>query len=324
MRSPKLIAVVGALIFFGVGVLVGSFVSQKQTVTCASRYSFLNTSVVCGKSDVISKTGYEETRQRVNDFVESEQKAGRIDEFALYFRDLEHGPVFGINEISDFAPASLLKLPLAIVYMSFAENQPELLTKKLQYTGTTTVDLQRIKPQQTIKPNEPHTIEELLGIMLAYSDNASYELLNQYLTESSYRNNLRLEVFKEIGIIDPKDRIETTVSVRGYASILRILYNVSYLNADLSEKTLSWLAESDFSEGLKAGVPKDIAVAHKFGERAVEGQESKQLHDCGIVYYPDNPYLLCIMTRGDNFTELESIISAVSRMVYEEVDSRRL
>jgi hypothetical protein len=67
----------------------------------------------------------------------------------------------------------------------------------------------------------------------------------------------------------------------------------------------------------------NIPVAHKFGERTGFAGGVKQLHDCGIVYYPKNPYLLCIMTRGTDFTKLESTIAAVSKMVYQEFDSRK-
>lgn len=49
-----------------------------------------------------------------------------------------------------------------------------------------------------------------------------------------------------------------------------------------------------------------------------------ELHDCGIIYYPNNPYVLCVMTRGDSMEELKKIISTISLMTYKEVDSRRL
>jgi hypothetical protein len=86
---------------------------------------------------------------------------------------------------------------------------------------------------------------------------------------------------------------------------------------------LSLLVQSDFGGGLQSGVPPNIKVANKFGERILESGE-KQLHDCGIIYYPDNPYQLCIMTSGNNFKELEKIIREISKEVYEEVDSRRV
>jgi hypothetical protein len=56
-----------------------------------------------------------------------------------------------------------------------------------------------------------------------------------------------------------------------------------------------------YNDGLKAGIPANIELAHKFGERGIigmNGREQKQLHDCGIIYYPKHPYILCIMTRG--------------------------
>lgn len=70
-------------------------------------------------------------------------------------------------------------------------------------------------------------------------------------------------------------------------------------------------------------MPASVKVAHKFGERLLE-DSTRQLHDCGIVYYPENPYLICIMTHGNVYENLEKTIQDISKMVYKEVDSRRL
>lgn len=103
---------------------------------------------------------------------------------------------------------------------------------------------------------------------------------------------------------------------------IAITRSARIMSLEHSEKVLSLLAQSEFDQGTASGVPKDVRVANKFGERFI-GNE-KQLHDCGIVYFPQNPYLLCVMTRGKDFHELAGVISAISQMVYEEIDSRRL
>ena len=100
------------------------------------------------------------------------------------------------------------------------------------------------------------------------------------------------------------------------------MFNASYLSRESSERGLAYLAHSDFQNGLVAGVPQGITVAHKFGER-VSANGAKQLHDCGIVYYPTRPYLLCVMTRGDDFSKLTEVIQSVSRIVYQSVDEQR-
>jgi hypothetical protein len=42
----------------------------------------------------------------------------------------------------------------------------------------------------------------------------------------------------------------------------------------------------------------------------------RQLHDCGIVYAPGKPYLICIMTRGSDFKRLSPVIAQISKQVY--------
>lgn len=315
--------IIGSVAFFAAGAFGGHAFSRYSTSVCINAYSFINTDVECGSPDTIRKTGYKEVREKIDHFIKDEQKKGTLTHASVYFRDLKHGPVFGINEMAEFAPASLLKLPLALVFLNTAEGQPEILSHTFKYVGTSTVGEQRVKPSRSALPDHPYSIEEYLEMMLMYSDNASYEALESFLAAVPSRAQLRREVFQELGLIDPQDKIENTITVRGYASIFRVLYNVSYLNTENSEKVLTWLARSDYKDGLVAGVPAGVAVAHKFGERNFGGG-TKQLHDCGAVYYAENPYLLCVMTRGNDWNELAHAISTISGMVYKEVDSRRL
>ena len=105
-----------------------------------------------------------------------------------------------------------------------------------------------------------------------------------------------------------------------FSRFFRILYNGSYLNFEKSNKALELLTKIEFKDGLVAGLPSEVPVAHKFGER--QFGEEKQLHDYGIVYYPEKPYLICIMTRGKELSKLPHVISELSKVTYEEVSKK--
>lgn len=56
-----------------------------------------------------------------------------------------------------------------------------------------------------------------------------------------------------------------------------------------------------------------IEVAHKFRER--EAGSDQQLHDCVIVYYQPDPYILCVMTRRKDINDLAPVIQNISKQV---------
>ena len=90
----------------------------------------------------------------------------------------------------------------------------------------------------------------------------------------------------------------------------------------MSEILLGLLTETSYKNGLVAGLPEgEIKIAHKFGERKIG--KLIQLHDCGIIYYQENPYLLCIMTRGNDFYKQQIGIEMISRFIYSEIDKER-
>ncbi|MBX4206364.1 class A beta-lactamase-related serine hydrolase [Candidatus Parcubacteria bacterium] len=241
-----------------------------------------------------------------------------LDFASVYFRDLDDGQWIGVNEKEALASASLVKLPILISLLKDAETRPGFLEQRVAVTAADAgADLrQNIKPDRPVMPGETYTLGELAERMIVESDNVAAAAIIRATDEN------REQIYRAVGVKFHDEEDEVMVNVKNYAGFFRVLFNATYLSRENSEKALGILSKVKFTQGIVAGVPAGTPVAHKFGERSVtinglEGQT--QLHDCGIVYYPENPYLLCIMTRGNNFDNQEKFIAEVSRYFYAEV-----
>lgn len=321
----KLLWIFVLAIGFGLGFFVDQVVTNVREPSCDNgEFKYLNRDLICGRKFVIAKREYLSLKESLEQFVKEKVKDDAISEVSVYFRDLHAGPVLGINEHTEFTPASLLKVPLAIAYLSIGEENPEFFQTELMYKKIREAPNQAFPPREVIKENTRYSIDELLRRMIVYSDNLAYFTLEQYLKDAFPERKVYLETVRRLGIIADTDNPDEFITVKSYASIFVQLYHSTFFdNKETSEKILEMLAQSDFKGGLAAGLPQNIETAHKFGERFIAG-DIKQFHDCGIIYYPDNPYLLCVMTRGKDFQKLAETIGEISKMVYEEVDSRKL
>jgi beta-lactamase class A len=176
---------------------------------------------------------------------------------------------------------------------------------------------QNIVPDSKLELDKSYSIEELIRRMIVYSDNASKGLLLNNISEDVLN-----KVYTDLGIIIPDIRgKEDFLTTKEYSSFFRVLFNASYLNKDMSEKALGILSQTAFKMGIVRGVPSNIVVAHKFAERGNLSNQTVQLHDCGIVYYKEKPYLLCVMTYDRDFQELEAVIKEISEIAYKKIDS---
>ena len=249
----------------------------------------------------------------VTNYIARAIKAGTVRKVALYFRDLNNGPWFGIDEREQFTPGSLLKLPLALSVYYRAEREPELFSKLVTFDGTVPPEFASLGQgdEDTLQPGV-YTVKDLVTYVLRDSSNAAAALL------VSEQGDTHLEgVFTDLGIEPPKND-EYTLDVKTFGAFFRILYNASYLDQPASEELLRTMTQSTFTKGLRGGVPDTVVVAHKFGTRVL-GDGTRQLHDCGIVYADQTPYILCVMTQGQSVAALEQFIANVSRQVYEGV-----
>lgn len=236
---------------------------------------------------------------------------------SVYYRDLNNGPWFGINEDADFSPASLIKVPVMMAYYYEAENNPAVLEKEILATEDYDYSEQNIEPEYKLEKGKKYKVEDLIERMLVYSDNYAYYLLLDNVNPEKIE-----KVYVDLGISlakvdDPSGNI---ISVKSYSSLFRVLFNSSYLNKYYSEKALAILTRTKFYNGLVAGTPINIEISHKFGERRFLETGEVQLHDCGIVYYTDNPYLLCVMSKGRDLKKLASFIEEVSTIVFDYVE----
>lgn len=333
MSSPKqgngylkVLSVVGVFVGTAVGVGLCTFFFHNADEECDANLSFVTEDVQCNRVEyVLDKREYVVTRKNLEEYLLQEKEEGRLTRYVVYFRDLENGPLFGIHEKDAFVPASLLKLPVLLTYLKEAESTPAILDVELSFEWNNEMKLQQsFAPQETIEPGKTYTVRELLRKMIAYSDNASYEVLLQYLDDIDPDGRFYLDTMRELGIIEPTGQLVETLTPKSYASIFRALYNGSFLSPEYSNLALDFLSQSTFKDGLLSGLPEGIVVAHKFGERFGLPENQKELHDCGVVYYPGNPYLICVMVEGYEFPTLSSVIRNVSDMIYDEVDSRRL
>lgn len=326
--SPKWQFVI-LIVVFGFGCIVGRiFLAPVQSLAIQNlrdlnpHYRYIEPLLLCRILGLPTSPEFVGLQNKIKSRIDAANTD--IHRVSVIFRDLKKGYGFGINEDDKYAPASLLKLPLMIAYLKAMESDPNLLNKKLVMDND--IDLttqQNYPPKEFVKPGQVYTVQELINYMIMFSDNNAAVLLDSYLPAEA-----RYQVYRDLGLsIPPEGMAVEFMSARLYSYFFRILFNATYLSADLSEQAMDLLTQAHFPDGIESAVPSQIPIAQKFGERYVKITGSKEesnasyneLHSCGIVFYPERPYLLCIMTEGKGFDNLSAMIKEISGLIYSEI-----
>ncbi len=293
-----------------VGLLI--YIFQPKAVVPSTAYINSQTKALIQKYPYISKRVLNESE---NDlllrFVDLRTQlrsavAPYGDNFAFYFEYLPTGTSIGVNERNEFNPASLGKVPLAMAFfLNKEQGEVNLDTKvkiKPEYIDNKSGSLWQKGAGTEISFNDAITI------MLEESDNTAARLLADYVTDKDFD-----DVYKGLDLPYPEEN-SGMITAKGFSSILKSLYFASVLNKDNSEKILSLLTKSSFNDKLAAGIGDKIAVAHKIGF-----WENGLYSDCGIVYVPQRPYLLCMFSKTDEATA-RTRMQQISKIVYQYIN----
>lgn len=164
-------------------------------------YQFINPLLECEVGEeTIGARELQSFRHLTEKFIQEKKQLHQVSQVSVYFRDMNNGLVFNIAGEEKYAPASLLKVPLMMAYLKWAESSPGLLSKKL--TNSSRQDLnagQYFTPLRSIEYGKSYTVDELLYYMIGYSDNNAYFLLFARIDRTILH-----KVYTDLGLDVPK------------------------------------------------------------------------------------------------------------------------
>jgi beta-lactamase class A len=221
-----------------------------------------------------------------------------------------------INPEERYHPGSLMKVPLMITFLKLEEKKAGWLDKKILINK-----IENSVPSQTftskaIEKGKIYTVRQLLEYMIAYSDNNATWALHQFVDMEEYRNTYR---YLNVTVPDFQDP-NYTLSPKEFSTLMKVLYNSSYLSNDHSEFAVEMLMKSDFQLGFRKGFPEGTTIAGKFGEWGNDSAGIHELHESGFIYLDGKAYLVTVMTRGSEVQKLPGFIASVSKVIYENLE----
>ncbi len=317
----------GATTLLAIGFGVGWYSKPNTTVVpptsgCLrlSGYTYIRPLLTCDtnpagddyKEMIAVKTALEKT-------IAEAKARGDITKVSVYLRDLINRREMSIDPDETFYPASLKKVPLMLQYYKESESVQGLLTQTITIDDPTDYNAgTTIVPKEVPQFGKSYTNAQLIDYMINYSDNISFQVLLRNLGIEKFN-----QAYQDLQLHYPDNitSIDDYMTAYQFSLFFRTLFNATYLNKANSESVLALLSRTDYKSGLVAGVPSEVKVAHKFGIGTVQksgGTEQGELHDCGIVYTREHPYLLCVMTKSkaSDVAKVEHTIAKISETVY--------
>lgn len=283
------------ILLFGVGLTVPAIVKQAEK----QRYPLISEQLV-DKPQAQVHLDLDTLESRIDKYF-ADRKIGH----SFYFEYLLTGTSIKSYENSGQIAASLLKLPFVMDMYKAAElnrldlDQPVKIKQEWLDNRFGTLHQRGVGAEIT-----PRQAAELA---LVESDNTANNLVKG-VSATQLQEEEKILKSLDVKTITGEN---ASIDAISYSSFLRCLYNVCYLNRGDSQELLGFLERNHF-RGIADGVPKNIKIADKIGV-------APDTHsDCGIVYLPDKPYILCVMLQLPK-GQYEIVMKEVSAMVYEAV-----
>ncbi|MCE9548967.1 class A beta-lactamase-related serine hydrolase [Candidatus Nomurabacteria bacterium] len=314
-----------SVIFLVLGICAG-FILDKDNSPLpqsvreeSSSYKFINPLLFVDYGTIQEDDEYVPLKKNITNYIDKAIAEEKVSEASVYFRKLNLGKSISVYSEKTYSPSSMLKVVNMVAALRIAELDPSFLSKRIFISKSYSSYLQdgdRYEPKLPVKIGGTYTIKELVEHTIIESDNVANKALKDAVGEEILN-----KTYEDLNMPKVDLAADRGYNPEYYSHLFRALYNGTYLSKPVSEKVLELLSNTLFNKGIVAGVPTGTTVSHKFGINAFTVGPYAELHDCGIVYYPEHPYFVCIMTRGNDLATLETIIKDISTISWEFVNS---
>lgn len=306
MHFSKKTVAIYMVVIFGLGFIAGLFPGKpsEQANLLGAAYPLLAKRLFVDNPND-TRINFSPLRSSLNTYFTDNKLDG-----SLYFEYLPTGTSVRVNPDARYRAASLIKLPVSMeVYKAHELGKLDINRKvalKEEWLNDSFGTLYEKGPGYEL------TLKEAVEIMLKESDNTALRILID-VTQNLDINDRALGSL-DIELTTHEDG-SIDIGTRPYGSFLKCLYFACYNTKEDSQAILRLISETPFDNRLVAGVNnKDITIAHKIGVFNTQVQS-----DCGIVYLPDNNYVLCIMLAGNDSEQVNARFADISRIVYSFV-----
>ena len=222
-------------------------------------------------------------------------------------RSLRTGEGVSIRGGETYPSASLVKVPVLVALLDEVQKGSLRLDERLSMVSRDRVGgsgvLQHMAPGLSI------TVEDAAWLMTVISDNTATNLLLDKL-------NIRTVWTKMEALGLPHTKIHSKTFIRATSvamdssvkyglgvavpdemvRLFTLLHEGRAVSPRMDSLALAMLRANQDGTKLARWLPDGVAVAHKTGE--VDASRS----DCGIIYGPDAPVAVCVMTRENRDT----------------------
>ncbi len=223
-------------------------------------------------------------------------------QYSLYIKNLEdHAEEYRYQENKKYYAASLYKVPVAVSILKEIDRGNISLDTKVEYKKEDTADGTGViyhSPTGT-----KYSVESILSFLLKQSDNTGQNILmrsfSKTTSEQAFSLVNRLSDFHAKNITSAKE----------YSDFLMTIYEGDYLTEESKGYLFDLMSNTSFDDWIADKFNKDMIFAHKIGSWP------GSFHDCGILFYPDKKYVLCMMSENSTLEEFKLVSEDVAEFM---------
>lgn len=153
-----------------------------------------------------------------------------------------------------------------------------------------------------MKNNEDKSLVEAMG---KRSDNFAFNTIVESLGKEVVNNTIY-----DLGM--PNTSLsENTTTPEEVGLFFKKLYKKELLDNDNSQELINYMTDTIFEDWLRAGIPSEYKLAHKYG------REARSVSDAGIVF-SEKPFVLVVMTDGVIEREADELFPKLTKLLYTE------
>jgi beta-lactamase class A len=231
-------------------------------------------------------------------------------------RDLRRERAIDLRADERFPSASVIKIAILVELMAQVERGEQRLSECVPLR-----DADRVPGSGVL--NMLHeglelTLEDLAHLMITVSDNTASNMLIERLGCDRVNATLaglgleQTRLGRKFYDFEARDRgLDNWATAGELADLLTGIERRSVVSADACEKMLAIMRKQQFDNRIPKLLPPDTPVANKTG--SITGV----CHDAGIIYSPNGPLVLAVLTRDiPEPAVAEGGIRHIARLVY--------